>query len=203
MTALRGWRRQLCGQLGNQFRYRLARRLAARHLRYLDELKLGEEEADILAGESAVAEFFEAACASYKNPQSIAKWMMSEVLRALKDRPLSELPFGAAQLAELAKLVDDGEISTGAGKTLFASLMTDGGSPKALIDKLGLRKVADQGALEPIVDKVLADNKDNVARYQEGKKTLLGMFVGQVLKATGGSADPTLVRKLILSRIGE
>ncbi len=177
--------------------------LAARHARYLGELKLPEEDADILAGESAVADFFEAACASYAHPQSIAKWIMSEVLRALKDRPLSELPFGPTQLAELAKLVDEGEISTGAGKTLFATLMTEGGSPKALVDKLGLRKVADQGALDPIVDKVLADNKDNVARYQEGKKTLLGMFVGQVLKATGGSADPTLARKLILARIGE
>ena len=81
--------------------------------------------------------------------------------------------------------------------------MSEGGSPKALIDKLGLRKVADQGALEPVVDKVLADNAENVARYREGKKTLLGMFVGQVLKATGGSADPTLARKLILARIGE
>jgi glutaminyl-tRNA synthetase len=177
--------------------------LAARFARYRDDLKLGEEEADILSGEALVAEFFDSACAIYANPQSIAKWIMSELLRAQKDRPLSELPLGPVQLAELAKLVDEGEISTSAGKTVFAALMSEGGSPKALVDKLGLHKVADQGALEPIVDKVLADNADNVARYKEGKKTLLGMFVGQVLKATGGSADPTLARKLIIARIGE
>ncbi len=177
--------------------------LAARYARYLDELKLGEEESDILSGEPSVPEFFEAALAVYRNPQSIAKWIMSELLRALKDRPLSEVPFAATQLAELARLVDEGEISVGAGKSVFAAMMSEGGSPKALIDKLGLKKVADHSTLEPLVDKVIADNAENAARYREGKKSLLGMFVGLVLKATGGSADPTLVRKLILVRLGE
>lgn len=177
--------------------------LEARYQRYRSELGLGEEEADILSGEPGVPDFFESALLVYANPQSIAKWIMSEVLRALKERPLTELPFGPTQLAELAKLVDDGEISTGAGKTVLAQLLTEGGSPRALIAKLGLQKVADQGALEPIVEKVIADHAENAARYREGKKSLLGMFVGQVLKATGGSADPTLVRKLIVARLGE
>ncbi len=177
--------------------------LFARHARYLSELQLGEEESDMLAGEPAVADFFDAACAVYPQPHSIAKWMMTEVLRALKDRPLAELPFAASQLAELVRLVDEGAISSGAGKTVFAAMMTDGGAPRAIIEKLGLKKVANQDALGPIVDAVLAGQAENVARYREGKKTLLGMFVGQVLKATGGSADPSLVRTLILARLGE
>lgn len=175
--------------------------LAARLLRYGTEWQLGDEEADVLSGELEVSDFFEAACASYPKPQSVAKWMMGEVLRVQKDRPLGELPFGPGQVAELARRVDAGELSASAAKAVFAVLVSEGGEVSALVEKLGVRKVADEDALAKVVDEVLCGSPENVARYREGKKTLLGFFVGQVLKATGGAADPSVVRTLITSRL--
>ena len=119
---------------------------------------------------SAGGKFFDSACAIYANPQSIAKWIMSELLRAQKDRPLSELPLGPVQLAELAKLVDEGEISTSAGKTVFAALMSEGGSPKALVDKLGLHKVADQGRARTDCGQSFGRQRGQRGALQEGKK---------------------------------
>lgn len=178
-------------------------RLAACYARYLGDWGLGEEEADVLSGETAIADFFEAACATYPKPQSLAKWMMGEVLRAAKDRPLGEWSLRPEQLAQVAQRVDAGDISVGAGKTLLADLLQSGGDVNALVEKLGLRKLSDEAALLAVLDKILAEQAENVARYKAGKKTLLGFFVGQVLKATSGAADPALLRTLVLQRLGE
>ncbi len=169
--------------------------------RYRDTLGVAADQARLLAAPAGVAALFEAALAAGARPASAGKWIVNELLRELKDRPLESLPFGGAELAELSTLVDDGAISTTAGKDVLGALLSRGGSPRELVRELGLEQVADEVAIAPVIDRLLAENPDNVAAYRAGKTTLLGWFVGQAMKATGGKAKPELVQKLLRERL--
>ena len=175
--------------------------LAASYARYQAELKLSEDDADLLTGELDTSAFFDAAVAVYQNAASVSKWVINEVLREAKDVSVKELAVKPAQLAALAKMVDAQELSSSAAKTVFAKLVQEGGEPAEWMVKLGLQKVADQGALLLAIEKILAANPEQAKKYQEGKKTLLGFFVGAVMKETNGSADPAMTRELLLQKL--
>jgi glutaminyl-tRNA synthetase len=175
--------------------------LAARMRRYVGELGLSEGDADVLTGEAAVADFFEAALAAHDEPASVARWTTNEVLRELKERSVAELPFDGAALGRLVALVDAGGISAGAGKEVFAKMVAEGGEPQAIVDALGLAQVSDAAAIRPAVDAVIAAHGAEAERYRGGESRLLGFFVGQTMKATGGKANPAQVRALVEERL--
>jgi glutaminyl-tRNA synthetase len=175
--------------------------LAARMTRYVEALGLSEGDADVLTGDAVLADFFEAALAAHDAPASVARWMTNEVLREVKERSVSELPFGGAALGRLVALVDANTISNSAGKEVFAAMVEGGGEPQAIVDARGLAQVSDATAIQPAVDAVIAAHPAEAARYRGGEAKLLGFFVGQAMKATGGKANPAQVRALVEQRL--
>jgi glutaminyl-tRNA synthetase len=165
--------------------------------RYRDALGLEEQEALLLASDDALARFFEEALATHDNPRSIANWIVNELLRELKGRELDELPLAPAGLAELVGLIDADTVSARAGKDVFTVMLQGGGAPGEIVDRLGLRQISDEGAIAPIVERLLADNPDKVRAYRAGKTGLSGFFVGQVMRETGGRANPQLVKDVL------
>ena len=176
--------------------------LTARMIRYAG-LGLGVDDADLLSGERATSDYFDAAVAAApERVKAIARWMINEVPRELGDRSPGETALTPAALASLAGLVEDGAITATAGKELLAELVAQGGDPAALVEARGLRQVSSADALGPVVAEVLAKNASKVAEYRGGKTGLLGFFVGQVMKASGGKANPATVNDLVKQALG-
>jgi glutaminyl-tRNA synthetase len=175
--------------------------LAERFARYQRELGLSAEQADLLTGQRSLGEFFEAALAVHNSPRTLYNWLANEVVRELKGRDTTALPFTGAAIGELAQLVESGAINAAAGKSVFAELLKQGGSPAAIVTRLGLDQTLRDGELDAAADRVLADLAGKVAEYRAGKSSLLGMFTGQVIKATGGKANPQQVQALLKRKL--
>ncbi|MDD3013393.1 MAG: glutamine--tRNA ligase/YqeY domain fusion protein [Candidatus Gastranaerophilales bacterium] len=173
----------------------------ARLKRYQDNLGLNAEIADIIAKDADLSGFFEEVLYVYNNANSVGNFIANELSRELKDKNISELSFDAAQVAELVELIDKGTISWKIAKDIFEEMLEKGGSPKAIVESKGLMQISDARLLVPIIDKVIANNPENVTKYKEGRTNLLGFFVGQVMKQTGGKANPKLLNDLILEKL--
>lgn len=174
--------------------------LAERFRRYREEMGLSEEYADLLSGRVETGDFFEAALGEHDDPENVASWLVTDVRALLERRSLGDLPFGGADVGRLAGLVARGDVSRRAGKDILVRMAEEGGDPAAWIEKLGLARVgADE--LEPVVDRVLAEWPDKVEAYRAGKTQLIGLFVGEVMKATRGAADPKAVHALLTERL--
>ncbi len=165
-------------------------------------LGLGTAEAKVLADHRGLAEFFEETLTEYDNPKAVAGWVINDVMRVIKGTDLGELSFDAKQLGSLVRLVDDGVVSRTIAKDVFTDMVREGGDPEAIIRARGLEQVSDSNELQSLVEKVVADHSVEVKRYREGKKALLGFFVGQVMRESGGKASPTLVRQLVEKQLG-
>ncbi|MEW5928984.1 MAG: glutamine--tRNA ligase/YqeY domain fusion protein [Gemmatimonadota bacterium] len=176
--------------------------LDARRRRYEAELGLSAEEAEVVTRAEEVAELFEATVHLGARPKSVASWIVNVLLLELRERGINSLAFGAAELRAVIGLVEDGTISSGAGRTVLAELAREGGDPLEIVERRGLRQVSDAGALAPAVDEVLAANAAKAEEYRGGKTGLMGFFVGQVMRMTGGSANPEVVRGLLEERLG-
>ncbi|HEY8146287.1 MAG TPA: glutamine--tRNA ligase/YqeY domain fusion protein [Kofleriaceae bacterium] len=175
--------------------------LAAKLARFTGELKLGAEEAEILTGDLDLAAFYEAAVAASNQPGPTARWVINELLGQLHERPIDSLSFGGNTFGRLVGLVEAGTVSAAGGKEVLAELIESGGDPAEIVLRKNLRQVSDAGTLGPLVDKVLAENPDAVARYKSGKTGLFGFLVGQVMKASGGAASPEKVQQLLRTRL--
>ncbi len=175
--------------------------LAARYEHFKSHHGLADDEAELCAETHELADFFEAAVSAYPKPASIAKWVVNELLRELKERALESLALTPKALGELASLVDSGELSTSAGKQVFSVLVSEGGEPSAIVERKGLAQVSDEGSLVLAVDTVIATHADQVGKYRSGKTQLLGFFVGQVMKATGGRANPERVSAIVKAKL--
>jgi glutaminyl-tRNA synthetase len=177
--------------------------LARRMARYAGELGVSAEDADLLTGARSVSDFFESALAEHGDAPAVASWVVNDV-RALAggDDPTT-LPFDGARLGRLAALVGCGKLSRRAAKDVLAEMATSGGEPAEIAARLGLERVDDHGALDGAVDAVLAGWPEKVAEYRAGKASLLGLFVGEVMKATRGAADPKAVKALLARKLGE
>ena len=174
----------------------------ARAERYVGDFGLSEADAQLLASDDGVADFFETALETHNAPRSVANWVLNELLRELKDRPLGELPFGPDELARLVALLDAKTVTGTAAKQVFEVLLAEGGDPEAIVDARGLRVLDDSAALEATIAEILEANPGQVAAYRGGKVQLLGFFIGQVMKATGGRALAQKVRELLQSALG-
>ena len=175
--------------------------LAARQDRYQTALGLSADDADVLSGEPAVGDLFEAALATYDNVASVARWVVNEVLAAAKDGPVDGLSLDGAALGALARLVDEGVISNSAGKEVLGELVERGGDPAAIVERRGLRQVSGADALRPVIEAVIAANPAQVERYRGGNAGLLGFFMGQVMRQSGGTANPAQAQALLKSML--
>lgn len=175
--------------------------LAERFRRYQDELGLSVEHADLLTARRGVGDFFEDALGRHGDAPAIAGWIVTDVRGVLDGRTLDDLPFDGAGLGALAALVDEGTVSRRAAKDVLARMAETGGDPAALVEEMGLAAVSGADALGPIVDEVLAAWPEKVADYRAGQTKLLGLFVGEIMKATRGAADPASVRALLSEKL--
>ena len=173
----------------------------AKRARWQKEFGLTDYDAGVLTGHPEVAAFFEDVVAAFgkkKSAKKAANFVQAEVLRhSSTDGLHATFPVTAMQVADLLKLVDDGTINGKIAKTVFEKVVESGRDPAAIVEAEGLAQVTDLGAIEAEVQKVLDANPDKVAKFKEGKTALLGFFVGQVMKATKGSANPKIVNETL------
>jgi glutaminyl-tRNA synthetase len=174
----------------------------ARFDRYRDTFGLGRKDAAILASDDPLALFFEEVLDTHDHPTAVANWILNELLGAIDERSPSDLPFDAAQFGRLVALIDEEVISKRAARTVLDDMLESGTDPDAIVDERDLKQIADSDALDDVVSDVLDDNPNEVARYQDGEKKLLGFFMGQVMQATRGTANPQLTRELLQEKLG-
>ncbi|SVB76723.1 uncharacterized protein METZ01_LOCUS229577, partial [marine metagenome] len=177
---------------------------AQKRYRYASELGLSEEDAALIAGDRALASYFERTITISDDPLQTANWIKGELLANLNRDDLSpgDAPVTPELLSELILKIKDHTISGKIAKTVFSALWhkeTD--SVDAYIEAKGLKQVSDSSALEPIVDQIIADNPKQVEQFQAGKTKVLGFFVGQVMEQTDGTANPKQVNELVAARL--
>ncbi|MFT7823929.1 MAG: glutamine--tRNA ligase/YqeY domain fusion protein [Sulfurimonas sp.] len=169
--------------------------------KYTTVFKLNSMIADILARDEQLSSFYEEALSVNNSPVTIANIVTNEVARELKEKEISELKFDAKQIADLVKMVDDGTISNKIAKQVFEEMTKSGESPKKIVEAKGLVQISDPAVILSIIEEVIAKNPDNVAKFKAGNTKLLGFFVGQVLKTTGGKANPKVVNELVAEKL--
>ncbi|MCW5697964.1 MAG: Asp-tRNA(Asn)/Glu-tRNA(Gln) amidotransferase subunit GatB [Bauldia sp.] len=174
----------------------------AKKARFVADYGLSPYDAGVLVAERVSADYFEAV-AKGRDAKAAANWVINELFGRLnKDgKALDESPISAAQLGGLIDLVADGTISGKIAKDLFEILWTEGGDPRQVVEARGLRQVTDTGAIEKTIDEVIAANPDKVEQAK-AKPTLMGWFVGQVMKASGGKANPQAVNDILKRKLG-
>jgi len=175
----------------------------AKRTRLTTELGLPEYDAEVLASSRELANYFEETVALFAQPKTVSNWVMGEVTRALNEdgKTISDCPVSPAQLADLLKLIEKGTISGKIAKTVFDEMYKTGKEPAAIVQEKGLVQVSDTGAIEAMIDEVLQKNPGQVDEYRGGKETLFGFFVGQVMRASKGKANPALVNELLLKKL--
>ncbi len=175
----------------------------ARRTRYIEELKLAPEAAAFLSEERTMAEWFENTVEKGANPKAVANWIMGELTRRLNDdgKTIEESLITSELLFGLLKLVDDETISGKIAKTVFEEMYSTGKEAAAVVKEKGLTQITDSGEIETAVQEVLDKNPDEVERFKGGEKKLMSFFVGQVMKATRGKANPKAVNEMIRSKL--
>ena len=169
--------------------------------KFTGELGLNSEVANTLARDEKLSSFYEDALSVNNSPVTIANIVANEVARELKEKQANELEFNAKQVAELVQMVDDGTISSKIAKQVFEQMAKSGENPIQIVEAKGLVQISDPSKISPIIDEVIAKNPDNVAKFKAGNTKLLGFFVGQVLKTTGGKANPKVVNELVAEKL--
>jgi len=169
--------------------------------KYTRELGLNSEVANTLARDEQLSSFYEESLSILNSPVSLANIVSNEVARELKQMQASELKFTAKQITQLVKIVDDGTISNKIAKQVFEDMVKSGANPIQIVEDKGLVQISDPAKISPIIDEIIAKNPDNVAKFKAGNTKLLGFFVGQVLKNTGGKANPKVVNSLVSQKL--
>jgi glutaminyl-tRNA synthetase len=149
----------------------------------------------------AAARWIEAAIAAGASEKAATNWVVQELPRVAGEKETDALPFTAGELGELVVLVEDGTISSAAGREVLAVMATLGGQAVSIVERLGLRQVSDPAALAPVVERIIAANAAKADEYRAGKTGLLGFFIGQVMRESGGTANPELVREMVRKQL--
>ena len=167
--------------------------------RFMDEYGLSEYDAGVLSTSRAVADYFETVAAGLGDKKLAANWVMGELAGALNKAGLEigASPIGAAGLLGLLRRIEDETISGKIAKEVFEAMWNGEGEADAVIEARGLRQITDTGSVEAVIREVIAANPQQLEQYRSGKDKLFGFFVGQVMKATGGKANPALVNELL------
>ncbi len=175
----------------------------AKKQRYMDSYGLSAYDAGVLTADKAYADYFDALIAEGADAKLATVWMTGELFGRLNklEKTLEESPISATQLAGLVKLIQDNTISGKIAKDVFDKMLETGRSAAEIVESEGLKQVTDTGAIEQAIADILAVNADKVAEYRSGKDKLFGFFVGQVMKATQGKANPQMLNDLLKSKL--
>jgi aspartyl-tRNA(Asn)/glutamyl-tRNA(Gln) amidotransferase subunit B len=175
--------------------------------RFIADLSLSPYDASVLVAERESADFYETVLGKLadqaRDGKVAANWVINELFGRLnkEGRPITDSPVSAAQLGAIIDLIGEGTISGKIAKDLFEIVWQEGGDPRELVEARGMKQVTDLGAIEKVVDDIVAANPDKVAQAR-AKPQLVGWFVGQVMKSSGGKANPQVVNDLLKSKLG-
>jgi len=177
----------------------------ARKQRFVQQYHIPAYDAEVLTSSKYLADFYEACVHLYGDAKTVSNWVMGEVLRFLREKKLEiqQSILTPEQLTELLQLIDTGTISVSIAKKIFDEMVESGQSPKVIVEKKGLVQVSDKDQLVEIVDQVIAAHPQEVQKYLNGKEGLLGFFVGQVMRASKGKANPKLVNEIVREKLAE
>ena len=177
---------------------------AKRRARYVNELELTASDAQALCADRQIADYFEAVFNGHKfAPKLAANWILGELFGRMnkEDVELDSVPVSAVQLGQLIARVDDGTLSGKLGKQVFDGLWNGEGEVDAIIEARGLKQITDTGAIEAMIDEVIAANPSQLAEYRGGKEKLLSFFVGAVMKASKGKANPAQLNQMLREKL--
>lgn len=176
---------------------------AQRQERLMKEHGLPEYDASQIVSSKAMAEYFDEAVKNAKDSKAVSNWMLGDVSAYMNNEgiTIAEFKVTPAYLAELVNLIKDGVLSSKLAKKVFAEMVKEDEAPKALVKKLGLEQVSDEGAILKLVEETLAENPQSVADYKAGKDKAIGFLVGQIMKKSRGKANPGMVTKMLKEKM--
>jgi aspartyl-tRNA(Asn)/glutamyl-tRNA(Gln) amidotransferase subunit B len=177
----------------------------ARRRRFVTQYAIPDYDAGVLIQSAELADYFEKVATASANPKAASNWIMGELLRTMNERgqAMDAMPLGAPALAGLLALIDKGTISNAMAKDVFAKMYDSGRSAEEIVAAEGMAQIADESAVVAIIHDVMAQNTDAVAQYRAGKTQTFGFLVGQVMKSSGGKANPKLANQLLRRELDE
>lgn len=174
----------------------------ARRQRFMQRYELGPYDAELLTASRELADFFETANQACAQPKKLANFIATELLRVFAAEELAQCPVQPRDLGKLVAMVEAGAISGKIAKTVFADMLTGGGDPEAIVRRRGLVQMSDEEELVALVRGIIAANPEQAQQFRDGKEKVLGFFVGQLMKKTGGKANPQLSNELFRRELG-
>ncbi len=176
----------------------------ARFIRFIEEYGLPEYDAEVLTSSREIADYFENCIDLHNNPKTISNWIMTELLRELKEeKDIGTISVTPERLTKLLQLIDDGTISGKIAKDIFAEMIASGKPAKEIVDEKDIKQISDESELEGIVRGILEKHPDEISRYKDGDQKLIGFFVGQVMKSTQGKANPKVVNDILRKELSK
>ena len=175
----------------------------AKKQRFMEEYGLNDYDAGVLTISQELSDFFEKVLSDGAVPKIACNWITGDLTRVMNEsgKTLSEINLTPKNLADLTRLIDQGEISSKIAKTVFSEMLDSGGNPNAIIEEKGLKQITDEKELGRIAENLLASNPQQVKQYRDGKTKVIGFFVGQMMKQTQGKGDPALINKLLKEKL--
>jgi aspartyl-tRNA(Asn)/glutamyl-tRNA(Gln) amidotransferase subunit B len=176
---------------------------ADRRERFVTEYAIREYDAEVLTSTRDLSDYFERAAKASTDPKAVANWVMGDLMGSLKtmDKEIADSPVSAENLGELTSLIAKGELSGKLAKEIFPKMFATGDSARVIMEREGLKQISDSGALEKIVDDVIAANPKQLEQYRSGKTAVKAFFVGQVMKLSRGQANPAAVNDILNSKL--
>lgn len=174
-----------------------------RKIRYIEEHKLTQREADLLTASKHLSDLFEASTKICNNPKAVANWILSDISRILNEKEMEpeQIPFTQEHLAEVIQLIEKGTISSTIAKKVIEELFEQPKAPSKIIEEQGWIQISDEGAIKAVVLEILEKNPQSVADYKAGKDRAIGFLVGQAMKQTKGKANPQMLNKMLIEEM--
>ena len=172
--------------------------------RFVDEFNMPRNDAETLSSSRPLAEYFEECAKHVKDKKAASNWILNEMLREVENEDsVAEFPVKPENLAELLNLIGGGKVNRKTAKEIFSEMISEGNRAEEIVTEKGLTQITDEDEISSIISKLLEENPKEVERYRGGDTKLLGFFVGQVMKATRGKADPAIVNGMLRKSLEE
>jgi aspartyl-tRNA(Asn)/glutamyl-tRNA(Gln) amidotransferase subunit B len=187
----------------NRVRERMPELPAARRKRFVESYGLREYDAEVLTITRASSDYFEKVASASGDARAAANWVMGDLAGLLKQdgKEIADSPVSAEHLGELVRLITQSKISGKLAKEIFPKMFASGDAAETIMQREGLAQISDAGALQKIIDEVIAANSKQVEQYRSGKTAVLGFLVGQVMKSSRGQADPAAVNRMLKEKL--